>query len=412
MEAAVIVAKVPLTEAEARLAEFWQEADDDARAHGRAGALRLRALNLLVVARDEAQAEAADRVLAEVTPHHPARVVIFRMGAAPARPGPLQVEVAGATCLSRDGIQQVCREQIVIPVTGAEPLDALAEPLLLPDAPIVLWLPSQADLALPDCLTLAEMAGRVIVDSATLSDPVTGVQALAALLAEPTRDFTITDLNWARLTPWRELTADLFDDPLRRPLLRSVRRLLLSYASERPEGGDGGGHESQAAAALLYAGWLAGRLGWTVAGEAWRPEEPGFATGLRRPPDVVAGLPETVPLSGTVVLAQLQPRRCKSVAEVGLESVVLETGDAAGRPPVVFSLSRTAGATPAEGVCATRIREGAQETQMRTITLPHPPVAALLGGELDYLGRDRLYEESLLLAARLAALPAAHSLIG
>ena len=49
---------------------------------------------------------------------------------------------------------------------------------------------------------------------------------------------------------------------------------------------------------------------------------------------------------------------------------------------------------------------------MRTITLPHPPVATLLGGELDFLGRDRLYEETLLSAAALAALPGAGSLIG
>jgi glucose-6-phosphate dehydrogenase assembly protein OpcA len=410
VEEAVIRAHVPLTEAEASLAAFWRQADDDARARGRAGALRFRALNLLVIARDLAQVEAADRVLEEVTPHHPARVVIFQVGAARAEPGPLQVDVSSATCLSQDGIQQVCREQIAIPVAGSEPLDALAEPLLLSDAPVVLWLPVHPDLALAQFGALAELADRVILDTATLSDPLEGLRSLATLLAEPTRDFTVTDLNWARLTPWRELTADLFDDPRRRPLLARVRRLQVSYASRRSEAEapESAGRWSQAAAALLYVGWLAASLGWSVAGSKWRADDPGFSTTLASASDR-SHVADAIPLASDVILGVLQPRSCKSVAEEGLETVVLEAGEGE-EPPVVFSLTRTAGESPSGGVCATRVREGTRETQMRTMTLPYPPVAALLGSELDYLGRDRLYEEALLVAARLAALPGVDAL--
>jgi glucose-6-phosphate dehydrogenase assembly protein OpcA len=406
VEAAVIKATVPLTEAEASLAGFWREADDEARAQGRAGALRLRALNLLVLAGNREQVDAADRVLDEVAPHHPARVVMFRLGEASPRPGPLDVDVASATCLSRDGIQQVCREQITIPVTGSEPLVALAEPLLLPDAPIVLWVPGPPDLVADPLRVLADLAERVIVDSASLEDPVNGLRYLAGMPAPPARGFTLTDLNWARLTPWRELTADLFDDPRRRVLLGRVRRLRVSYASQREEEEGGAGRGSQAAAGLLYAGWVAGRLEWTVAGQPWRPDDPGYATSFLRATGT-ADAGGLIPLAGQTIVATLQPRRCRSVAEVGLEAVVLEAGEGPAGSPVVISLTRTPGDTPSEGVCATRVTEGTEETQMRTMTLPYPPVAELLAAELDYSGRDSLYEESLAIAARLAALSGA-----
>jgi glucose-6-phosphate dehydrogenase assembly protein OpcA len=219
-------------------------------------------------------------------------------------------------------------------------------------------------------------------------------------------------LNWARLTPWRELTAELFDDPLRRPLLRHVHTLQVGYASYRPDGTDGRPRESQVAAALLYVGWLAGRLGWTLSGATWEQDEAGLSTTFRRPGALPADVSEALNAPGPAVRVVFQPRPCRSVAEVGLENVTIEASEGPDKDPVIFTLTRTSGETAAEGVCATRIREGSREIQMRTVALPYPPVATLLGDELDYQRRDALYEGSLLVARRLAGLPSATGLSG
>ena len=45
------------------------------------------------------------------------------------------------------------------------------------------------------------------------------------------------DLNWPRLSPWRELVSQLFDAPSMTPLLRQIRRVRIERAA--PDEGRG-----------------------------------------------------------------------------------------------------------------------------------------------------------------------------
>ena len=69
----------------------------------------------------------------------------------------------------------------------------------------------------------------------------------------------VTDMNWGRLTPWREMVAGFFDPPNIRPYLDRIGHVNIEYAM--PESHHGPINRSQA---LLVAGWLASRLGWEI----------------------------------------------------------------------------------------------------------------------------------------------------
>jgi glucose-6-phosphate dehydrogenase assembly protein OpcA len=60
-------------------------------------------------------------------------------------------------------------------------------------------------------------------------------------------------LNWERLAPWQELTAQAFDPPERRAAIREIDRLTIDYEQ---------GNVSQA---LMFLGWVASRLQWQPA---------------------------------------------------------------------------------------------------------------------------------------------------
>jgi glucose-6-phosphate dehydrogenase assembly protein OpcA len=66
----------------------------------------------------------------------------------------------------------------------------------------------------------------------------------------------LTDLNWSRITPWRELIAQCFDSPDRRPYLDRLSEVRIEYEQ------DSARLVTQRAQALLLTGWLASRLGW------------------------------------------------------------------------------------------------------------------------------------------------------
>ena len=83
--------------------------------------------------------------------------------------------------------------------------DSVVLPLLLPDAPAVVWWPydAPADLSTDP---LGSLATRRITDAVTASDPLAAL-AVRVENAAPGD----TDLTWTRITPWRALLAAALD---------------------------------------------------------------------------------------------------------------------------------------------------------------------------------------------------------
>ncbi|HKA69069.1 MAG TPA: glucose-6-phosphate dehydrogenase assembly protein OpcA [Actinomycetes bacterium] len=85
--------------------------------------------------------------------------------------------------------------------------ESVVAPLLLSDAPVVVWWPGAAP-AMPATDPVGVLGHRRITDAALEPDPIGALRARAARYAPGD-----TDLAWTRLTPWRSMLAAALDTP-------------------------------------------------------------------------------------------------------------------------------------------------------------------------------------------------------
>ena len=234
-------------------------------------ALRSSVLNLIVVT-DEESAEEITSSVSGLAGRYPARAVVFIADPE----GEWNVDVGlSAYCHARGGGgAQVCAEQITIHAEGppAAHLESLASPLLIPDLPVFLWYPGEFSPRSPEFAAMAELADRVIIDSAASGDHEACLRQISTLVEEPATP-AMGDLQWVGLSPWRSLLADTFGAPERAGELEKIERVEILYAP---------GGENRA---LLLLGWLASTLEWTPErtsknGDDWNVEFSGPSGGV------------------------------------------------------------------------------------------------------------------------------------
>lgn len=200
-------------------------------ARHRSGTAALGMVLTLVVDVNEIDHHDAQRAATAAAREHPCRIVtvIARAASAPAR---LDAEI-------HVGEEGSLAEVIVLRLYGElrNQADSIVLPLLLPDAPVLVWWPSQGP-PVPSDDALGLLAQRRVTDAAAGSRP------LAALKARSTDHCPgDSDLAWTRLTPWRTLLAAALDQPFD-PIV----------------GGEVGAARNNPSAELL-ATWLEMRLG-------------------------------------------------------------------------------------------------------------------------------------------------------
>jgi glucose-6-phosphate dehydrogenase assembly protein OpcA len=105
----------------------------------------------------------------------------------------------------------------------------------------------------------------LVVDSHAAKDRPADRNRLLELLAHPPGGVTVRDLNWARLTAWRDLIAQFFDAPGKRRLAEDISEVEICRAVVPG---------SIPTRTLLLTGWLASRLRWKRisaerAGDRW-----------------------------------------------------------------------------------------------------------------------------------------------
>ncbi|MEK7348043.1 MAG: glucose-6-phosphate dehydrogenase assembly protein OpcA [Candidatus Eisenbacteria bacterium] len=256
------------------------------------GALYRAALANVIVPLDAATHAPLDPVLVELTRRHPSR--LFRLERAAGRPA-VAVAVAAAptpatapSLLARvtalchmrpGGGGLVCSEQIVLVSTpAAEPLlpSAVAS-LLVGDLPVIL-LRLDGDREPESWGTLEAIADVVLEDSATRDDAASMAAVWTRIAARGSS--RSRDLAWTRLAPWRELLAEVFDQPDASRAIAGLRDVVLHYGGAAPPAG-----------AWLLAGWIASRLGWTLRDRhdtRYRFDAPGRSVTIafQREPDV------------------------------------------------------------------------------------------------------------------------------
>jgi glucose-6-phosphate dehydrogenase assembly protein OpcA len=326
------------------------------------GTLGLRAsvLNLIVVT-DEESAGSVTRSVSNIAGRYPSRAIVL-ISDPKEKEANVEFELSAFCSLRGGGGAQVCAEQVTIHAQGppAEHLESLAGPLLISDLPVFLWYPGSFTPSAPEFAGMASLADRIIVDSATAGD-CAGLEEIAGLLEDPEAP-AIGDLQWVMLSPWRALVSELFDPPERAGELEKIREVEVLHT---PAG------ECQA---LLFVGWLASTLGW-------RTED---VTLLEEGREVRFAGP-----SGEVVV-ELSPNS----PDARFRRVRLYSDEYS------FQVSRHRDRSDAR----TTIMRGDELLGELTVHLGGFDLGVILGEELQYRGRDEVYEDALRAAVEIVDL--------
>ncbi|MEV5959420.1 glucose-6-phosphate dehydrogenase assembly protein OpcA [Streptomyces sp. NPDC051987] len=158
----------------------------------------------LVIVTDEENAYDALKAAGDASHEHPSRtlVVIKRVSRSPRdrTASRLDAEV-------RVGADAGTGETVVLRLYGevADHADSVVLPLLLPDAPVVVWWPVNAPLD-PAKDPLGALAQRRVTDTYSSEQPVRELAARADAYTPGD-----TDLSWTRITPWRSMLAAALD---------------------------------------------------------------------------------------------------------------------------------------------------------------------------------------------------------
>ncbi|MTE18535.1 glucose-6-phosphate dehydrogenase assembly protein OpcA [Streptomyces sp. TRM43335] len=158
----------------------------------------------LVIVTDEGSHYDALKAANEASKEHPSRILVVVR-----RPGrsPRDRATARLDAEVRVGGETGTGETVLLRLHGelANHAHSVVLPLLLPDAPVVVWWPADAPET-PSKDPLGALAQRRITDAAETEDPVAALRLRADSYAPGD-----TDLAWTRVTLWRSVLAAALD---------------------------------------------------------------------------------------------------------------------------------------------------------------------------------------------------------
>jgi len=329
------------------------------RAEGSIPSVRASVLSLIVFVADARAVDQVFDALDSLSRQHPSRTIVL-IPDLPDAPDD-QCVWYSAECVGNAGQGQlVCSERVVIAARGhaVRYLAPLTDQLMLADLPAALWWVGDFSPQY-DALSerLAEMVDRLFVDSGDFRVPNLSFARVNWIGRQGHLACAVSDLNWTRLIPLRELVAQFFSAPAYRRQVTRLDRIHLQYADNRLS-------EAQS---LLLLGWLASRLDWRLeeAGRFSRPD-------------------------GKIVSVRLE--RDAASDQLGLRRVALVAGDETS-----FLVARQDDDLHA----LTEVDVAGSPPLRRIVRFETPERGALLATELMFFGRDRIYEDALSVAVAL-----------
>jgi glucose-6-phosphate dehydrogenase assembly protein OpcA len=351
---------------ERELARLRRAAVAHAKERGRTLA-RASVLNLVVYSEREVHARRAAHTVSELALRHPSRAVIVLGDRG--REGVVGSVELHCHVPQADGAQPVLYEQIFARVRGDfdERVASVVIPLLVPDLPVFLWWTGTPPSDARHLDDLVGLADRLIVDSADFARADRTLPEVASLSR---LHVGITDLNWARLTPWRELVAQFFDVPSWRTFLDGVTGIRVGFAVDMD------GRDIHPSQALLLLGWLASRLGWQPV-EALAPAEAGGVLFRMTRAD------------GASIMVRLRPRFERGLDAGDVSGVRIQTEFATIKAEFVIKRGPDERHATATAIVGGSIRAE------RVVPLPALGIRELLGEELAISGNDHVYEDAL-----------------
>ena len=397
--------QVHTAQVEDELAHLWRMSSDNVRTSQNVN-VRTSVLNLVVCVSDIEAAQRASMLIRDLSSTHIARVTILILDSdAP------DMLATWITTRSFPVISDVTRhtfEQITLMAhgTAVHSIANIAQPLVKPHLPVYLWWLNDPPSNPALFEAVSKLSDRIIVDSSSFSTPEESISALSTL-AQTFPDSGLSDLNWGRITPWRELVAQFFDATEYRPYLAGIHTIEIEHAVEpfaKPTRTEQGDVSPNSTCALLLAGWLEMQLGWHYAiGSQHEKDEHNIETGthvwhmirptgsLSTPATSTNGSKPTRLSSRIQASLHIRPR-VRSDMRPGSLCMVRMTGTA-GNKRAVFTINREDN-NPDHVLTSVALE---QETRpKRTVSMAATPkVSTLLHDELEIISRDHLYEETL-----------------
>jgi glucose-6-phosphate dehydrogenase assembly protein OpcA len=252
------------------LGKLWTSLGQEEKQQGKPTVLRACAMTLIVATDEDDGGFSASQTIAELMREHPSRGIVLAVSEVAEHE--LEARVL-AQCWKPFGkAQQICCEQIEItarpeswPNVGPTLIGLIAA-----DLPVIFWCRHNAALnpkATADqkagLQAIINLANKVVVDTKGLS-AAAAYQVIFNLRAQRK---TVADLQWTRLTKWREPISQIFDNPARQNRFSQFSSIEIAH----------GGDELPASA--LYAGaWFSAPYHAKVS----FVREDGLGPGLQR----------------------------------------------------------------------------------------------------------------------------------
>lgn len=355
------------------VADIEQELNKVWSSTGESTAARATTFNLLVYeALDDTKWTPSEPVELIAT-ENPCRVIDMRSKKG-SEDDTIEAQVAAYCPMDRGRSSLVCGEYITLRAAESAFLRmcSTVSSLLIQDLPTYLWWNGDLDLNSPLFHQLKNLSDRIIVDSRDFVNPEEDLDEINQLTEQ---GHHCGDLNWRRISPWQELTAQAFDPPDRRQALNHVDHVTLDYNAGNP---------SQA---FLFLGWLASRLGW-------------------KPIERIRSLEHDVYLIDRITLLSPDNRTIQAeMASVPLATDSAHKGDLIGMKLTSSNTNVdacTVLCSETTGCMRMEMMGGAQACQIRQVSpMGHETLSTLLTQQLQRIGPDRLFEESLEVAAQL-----------
>ena len=397
---------VRMEEVEDVLSSLWKMSADNLRI-GANLSVRTSVLNLIICAPDVETAQRVSIILRKLSSTHLSRVVILILDSSENSPNAITAWVTLRCFSVISDLMRHCFEQTTMLASGSSIRFAanIIQPLLKPDLPVYLWWigdpPDQND---PTFAGLVDLSNRIIVDSTSFFSPEQDIRTLATLF-QASPDSALSDLNWGRLTRWRQLTIQFFDVPEYRPYLAGVDSIEIEHAvaplavPTRTEQGDVSPNPTRA---LLLAGWLKARLGWTMVSKEYLDTASGTYHWI---------MERTANLRTT---RSLTPIRSKTGKLGNTASISIRPRVQTEMRPGSICLVRLVSKMENKQATFTISREDDLNNVLTSVELSHETrpkravsLAAennegeLLRDELEILGHDYLFEQTLLEVAEM-----------
>lgn len=395
---------VRMENVEEELALLWKISADNMRVAQNTN-VRTSVLNLVICAPDIESAKRASTLLRNLSSTHLARVTVLILDRDTDTPTTINTWITLRCFSVISDLMRHCFEQTTMLATGevVRSISNILQPLLKPHLPVYLWWigdPPDNDSIFN---SLVQLSDRVIVDSTSFFNPEQDIHTLA-LLRQAAPDAALSDLNWGRLTPWRQLIIQFFDVTEYRPFLAGINSIEIEHAAAplaTPTLSESGDVSPNPACALLLAGWLKARLGLSLATDSAHTIRDTASGTYHWSMEHSASPRTTLPLgstrSRTGKLTYAQPAsidirpQVQSHIRPGSICLVRLTSNIEGNQ-ATFTIDREG--DPDHVLTSVELSHGVRPQRAVNLASTHTE-SELLYDELEITGHDHLFEQTL-----------------